>query len=169
MARNNVVTHSDFPAVRANGDVSLPSASAAQTSDVLLCMYGLPEPPTLNAILLLSQRFRSITFLRNNLTCPRDSYPVIPTLIEVGAECDVRPAERKNALWKFSRFSRYCWAMYAQLRKSGYRLVVLHDYLALLAFCLVRPFARFAGLAWFNSYDVIDVQMFLSGGSPSCV
>lgn len=158
MARNNVVTHSDFPAVRANGDVSLPSASAAQKSDVLLCMYGLPEPPTLNAILVLSQRFRSVTFLRNNLTCPRESYPAPPKLVEIGEPCDARVAQTKGYLWKLSRFARFCWALRKHLANQQYALVVIHDYLALLAFWMVRDSAGYKGLVWFNSYDVIDLK-----------
>lgn len=129
----------------------------ARGESVLLCMYaGLPEPPTLNALLVMSHYFRVITFLRNNLSCPPDSYPVLPKLVEVGGSCDFRVAQTKGSLWKLSRFARYCWALHKYLRSRKYKLVVFHDDLALLAFWLVRRSAGYSGLAWFNSYDVID-------------
>jgi glycosyltransferase involved in cell wall biosynthesis len=143
------------------GERRVPPAqgAVAQTVDVLLCMYGgLPEPPTLNAIGVINSHFRSVTFLRNNLICPPESYPVMPKMVEIGRACDVRKAQIKGKLWKLSRFIRYCWAMNKHLRRQRYGLVVLHDHLALLAFWLVRRSAGYTGLTWFNSYDAIDLQ-----------
>jgi glycosyltransferase involved in cell wall biosynthesis len=122
-------------------------------------MYsGLPEPPTLNAILVCKDYFRSVTFLRNNLIFPSEWYPAVPKLDEIGASCDIKVAETKGTLWKLARFIRYCWAMHRHLRSKRYALVLLHDYLALLAFWLVRRSARYKGITWFNSYDAIDRQ-----------
>ena len=65
--------------------------------NVLICMFGsVPEPPTLNAILVLNEWFKSVTFLRSNLTVPRESYPVVPILKEIGAACDVQEARRRS-------------------------------------------------------------------------
>jgi hypothetical protein len=69
----------------------------AASVNVLICMFGsVPEPPTLNAILVLSEWFKSVTFLRSNLTVPRESYPVVPILKEIGAACDVQEARRRS-------------------------------------------------------------------------
>jgi glycosyltransferase involved in cell wall biosynthesis len=124
---------------------------------VLVLMYsGIPEPPTLNAILMLKQYFRDVTFLRNNLYFPAESYPDTPTLLEIGRVIDVQSAMNKSALWKLSRFARYCTALVWHLRRTLYPIVIIHDYLALLAFSLVRGLVGYRGLTWFNSYDSID-------------
>jgi len=131
----------------------------ARQEDVLLCMYGgLPEPPTMNAILVLSQYFKSVTFLRNNLDFPAESYPLAPVLKEIGAHIHVQDAAKKSTLWKFRRFAKYCLALRKELRTKKFRLVIIHDYLGLLAFWLVKRRVGFDGLAWFNSYDAIDVD-----------
>jgi glycosyltransferase involved in cell wall biosynthesis len=123
----------------------------------LVLMYaGLPEPPTLNAILMLKQYFREVTLFRNNLYFPAESYPDTPTLLEIGRVIDVRSAMNKSALWKLFRFARYCTALSWHLRHTLYPIVIIHDYLALLAFSLVRGVAGYQGLTWFNSYDAID-------------
>src|SRR6266436_1969512 len=73
---------------------------------VLVLMYsGIPEPPTLNAILMLKQYFRDVTFLRNNLYFPAEAYPDTPTLLEIGREIDARSAINKSAVWKLCRFA----------------------------------------------------------------
>jgi glycosyltransferase involved in cell wall biosynthesis len=124
---------------------------------VLVLMYsGLPEPPTLNAILMLKRYFRDVTLFRNNLYFPAESYPDTPTLLEIGRVIDVWSAMNKGALWKLSRFARYCSALSWHLRHTLYPIVIIHDYLALLAFSLVRGVAGYQGLTWFNSYDAID-------------
>ncbi len=131
----------------------------AGQKDVLVCMYsGLPEPPTLNAILVLSKYFRSVTMLRNNIRFDAASYPRQPLLREVGRCYDVREAAAKSGVWKIARFARYCLAMVRMLRTRRYGLVVIHDYLGLLAFWLVLPLTGYRGLSWFNSYDVIDTE-----------
>jgi glycosyltransferase involved in cell wall biosynthesis len=124
---------------------------------VLVLKYsGIPEPPTLNAILILKQYFQDVTLFRDNLYFPAASYPETPTLLEIGREIDVRSAMKKSALWKLSRFVRYCTALGWHLRHTRYPIVIIHDYLALLAFSLVRGVVGYQGLTWFNSYDCID-------------
>jgi glycosyltransferase involved in cell wall biosynthesis len=124
---------------------------------VLVLLYaGIPEPPTLNAILMLKQYFQDVTFFRSNLYFPAESYPDTPTLLEIGRMIDVQSAMNKGALWKLSRFGRYCMALSWHLRHNLYPIVIIHDYLALLAFSLVRGVAGYQGLTWFNSYDCID-------------
>ncbi len=133
--------------------------SKAKAEDILFCMYsGLPEPPTLNAILVLAQYFKSVTMLRNNLDFPAESYPHTPILKETGARLTRKEAAEKSAAWKMARFAQYCWALFNQLRSGKYKLVVIHDYLALLAWWLVKNLAGYKGLVWFNSYDVIDME-----------
>jgi glycosyltransferase involved in cell wall biosynthesis len=123
----------------------------------LVLMYsGIPEPPTLNAILMLKQYFRDVTFFRNNLYFPAESYPDTPMLLEIGRVIDVWSAMDRTALWKLSRFAHYCAALGWHLRHNRYPIVIIHDYLALLAFSLVRGIVRYRGLTWFNSYDCID-------------
>jgi glycosyltransferase involved in cell wall biosynthesis len=123
----------------------------------LVLMYtGTPEPPTLNAILMLKQYFRDVTFFRNNLYFPADSYLDTPTLLEIGSVTEVRSAMSKSAVWKLCRFARYCAALSWHLRQTLYPIVIIHDYLALLAFSLVRGVVGYQGLTWFNSYDAID-------------
>lgn len=126
---------------------------------VLLAMFsGLPEPPTLNAILMLKRCFGRVVFLRNNIKFPADFYLDPPELKEVGSPCASLAARRKHILWKLARFARYAFAFRRELGRGAYRLVVIHDYLALLAFWLVRKSAGYRGLVWFNSYDAIDPQ-----------
>lgn len=129
---------------------------------VLLSMYSLPEAPTFNAIVMLKKCFGRVVFLRNNYTCPADYYVDPPELKEVGSPCAIRAAESRNLLWKLGRFTRYALALRRELASGEYRLVILHDYLALLAFGLMRKLAGFRGLAWFNSYDAIDLEHFRS-------
>lgn len=131
----------------------------SRQEEVLVCMYsGLPEPPTLNALLVLSDYFGSVTMLRNNLDFPAASYPLTPRLQEVGSRCDVKTAASRGTAWKLGRFAKYCLALFRALRTGKYRLVVIHDYLGLLAWWLVKNAAGYKGLVWFNSYDVIDME-----------
>lgn len=132
---------------------------SAKKEAVLVCMYsGLPEPPTLNALLVLSVYFDSVTMLRNNLDFPAASYPLTPRLQEVGSRYEVKSAAAKGTAWKLGRFARYCLALFRALRSGKYPLVIIHDYLGLLAYWLVRKAAGYQGLVWFNSYDVIDME-----------
>src|SRR4051812_32993088 len=102
--------------------------SSIASKNVLVLMYSaLPEPPTLNAILVLKQRFSNVVFFRNNLEFPVDFYPAAPTLIEVGRATDVSSALKKGAVWKVSRFARYCAALVRHLRKNEYSIVIIHD------------------------------------------
>ncbi len=138
--------------------------AAARKEDILVAMYsGLPEPPTLNALLVLSKWFRSVLFFRNKLEFPIENYLHQPLLKEIGLELDTRDAAKKNTLWKLSRFANYCLALYKELRSKKYRLVIFHDYLSLLAFWLVKRWSGYNGLTWFNSYDVLDMQKFPVG------
>ena len=131
----------------------------AKAEDILFCMYsGLPEPPTLNAILVLAQYFKSVTMLRNNLDFPAESYPHTPVLKEIGVRYTTKEAAEKSAIWKMARFARYCLALFNQLRSGKFKLVIIHDYLGLLAWWLVKNWAGYQGLVWFNSYDVIDME-----------
>lgn len=126
---------------------------------VLLAMFStLPEPPTQNAILMLKRRFSRVVYLRNNFAFPANYYLDTPELKEIGSPCSSADARVKSALWKTARFARYAMALRRELASGRYRLVVIHDYLALLAFWMVRKRAAYRGLAWFNSYDAIDLQ-----------
>lgn len=133
--------------------------SVLRSEAVLLAMFSSqPEPPTMNAILMLKRCFGRVVFVRNNLSYPADYYPDPPELIEVGSPCASRVALGRNVLWKLARFTRYAFALWRELARGEYRLVILHDYLALLAFAFVRKRAGFRGLVWFNSYDAIDLK-----------
>jgi len=112
----------------------------------------------MNAILMLKRCFGRVLLVRNNLSFPANYYLDAPELLEIGAPCESNLAATRNAFWKLARFIRYAWALRRQLARGRYRLVVLHDYLALLAFYLVRRVAKFRGLVWFNSYDAIDLE-----------
>jgi hypothetical protein len=130
-----------------------------RSESVLLTMFSsLPEPPTLNAILMLKRCFGRVVFLRNNMAFPADYYLDAPEVKEVGSACGIQASRRKSAVWKFGRFARYALALRRELARGTYRLVIVHDYLALLAFSLVRKSAGYRGLVWFNSYDAIDVE-----------
>ena len=80
----------------------------------------------------------------------------MPCLLEIGNETDVWSAKDKEYVWKLRRFARYCVALTWHLRQNSYPIVIVHDYLALLAFSLVREISGYQGLTWFNSYDAID-------------
>jgi glycosyltransferase involved in cell wall biosynthesis len=135
------------------------NSNGVRSESALVLMYsGLPEPPTLNAILVLKQHFGKVVVFRNNLTFPAESYPDTPVLEEIGTAIDVWAAKHKSTPWKLLRFGRYCSALARHLRRNPYPIVIIHDYLALLAFSLVRGRVGFKGLTWFNSYDVIDQQ-----------
>lgn len=125
-------------------------------SVLLLQFSSLPEPPTQNAILMLKRCFGRVVFLRNNQTFPADFYLDAPELKEIGSPCASADARRKNAAWKLARFAQYAFALRRELARGACRLVIIHDYLALLAFHLVRKSAGYRDLAWFNSYDVIE-------------
>lgn len=120
--------------------------------------HTLPEPPTLNAVLMLKQCFGRVVFFRNNIKYPPDFYLDTPELKEFGKCYAIDETMGKNTLWKLARFVRYALAFRKELARGSYRLVVLHDYLALLAFSLVRKSAGYRGLVWFNSYDAIDLE-----------
>ncbi len=146
---------------RSAGDAAAQNAGLPElrSESVLLAMFSsLPEPPTQNAILMLKRCFGRVVFLRNNMTFPADFYLDAPELKEVGSPCSTQAARRKNAFWKLARFARYVFALRRELGGGRYRLVIIHDYLALLAFWLVRKSAGYRGLVWFNSYDVIDPE-----------
>lgn len=130
------------------------------------CMFNsMPEPPTLNAILVMQAYASKVRFVRNNISMPPEisvppeTYPALPDLVEVGSPCYVSQAQSRGALWKFQRFVHYLWVLRRELRQQRPDLVVIHDYLALLAFSWVRPVSGFRGLVWFNSYDVIEPTM----------
>ncbi len=128
-----------------------------QSESVLLLQFSsLPEPPTQNAILMLRRCFGRVVFFRNNTTFPPDFYLEAPELKEIGAACASLESRRKNALWKLARFGRYVLALRRELASRQYRLVVIHDYFALLAFHLAQKSAQYRGFVWFNSYDVIE-------------
>jgi glycosyltransferase involved in cell wall biosynthesis len=142
-------------------DTGRPRAKTLElrSESILLAMYySLPEPPTLNAVLMLKQCFGRVVFLRNNMKFPPDFYLDTPELKEIGKCYTVDQVMSKNTLWKLARFARYALALRRELARGNYRLVVLHDYLALLAFHLVRKSAGYRGLVWFNSYDAIDLE-----------
>ena len=68
-----------------------------RSESVLLAMYSsLPEPPTLNAILMLKRCFGRVVFLRSNLTFPADYYLDTPELKEIGSPCASRAFIRKE-------------------------------------------------------------------------
>ena len=152
----------DVPPTAAVDVAAVPPMTAPvdlRGESVLLAMFSsLPEPPTQNAILMLKRCFGRVVFLRNNMTFPADFYLDTPELKEIGAPCPSQVSRSKSALWKMARFARYAFALRRELARGTYRLVILHDYLALLAFSLVRQSAGYRGLAWFNSYDAIDLE-----------
>src|SRR5438094_497140 len=120
--------------------------AALREQCVLLGMFSAkPEPPTMNAILVLKQCFGRVLLVRNNMSFPANYYLDPPELLEIGAPCDSNLAATRNAFWKLARFIRYAWALCRQLAYGRYQLVILHDYLALLAFYLVRRVAKFRG------------------------
>src|SRR6266705_6795638 len=68
---------------------------------VLLGMFSAkPEPPTMNAILMLKQCFGRVLLVRNNMSFPANYYLDAPELLEIGAPCDSSVAATRNAFWK---------------------------------------------------------------------
>src|SRR5438034_7016227 len=113
--------------------------AALREECVLLGMFSAkPEPPTMNAILMLKQCFGRVLLVRNNMSYPASYYLDPPELLEIGAPCDSSVAASRNAFWKLARFIRYAWAICRQLAHGRYRLGTVFHYLALVVSCWAR-------------------------------
>jgi glycosyltransferase involved in cell wall biosynthesis len=126
--------------------------------NALFCMYsGLPEPPTLNAIAASSDYFDNITFLRSAMLFEGWNYPKNVNLVEVGQKKDIKEYVAMNFIKKMQHFFLFCYILRSFLKKQNHQILIVHDYLGLLAAWLVNKTLATKTKLWFNSYDVIDL------------
>jgi hypothetical protein len=129
--------------------------------NILFCMYmGIPEPPTLNALNTLSSHSTNIVFLRSNIYFKGWDYASNIQVIETSSCIENKAVMRLSFLSKIYRFTTYCSTLYKQLVIKKYDMLVIHDYLGLLAYWCVNKIVRFKGLVWFNSYDPLEPERY---------
>lgn len=127
---------------------------------VVVSIYIDPDfyPPTINAIVNLSQAFEEVVVIsRNNAT--RDfPYPTNVRLIKIGASCTVRQMEKQSLAKKIFYFMKFLFSFLKYSRQSGTRLILIYDHFALFAFYLCRIFAMDKKV-WYHNHDMANKEL----------
>jgi len=124
-------------------------------------MYsGVPEPPTLNALNAMAEKCSEVVFLRSNMYFKGWDYASNINVIEISKCIAVKDVVHLPFIAKMLRFIAYCFALRKQITGEKYEMIVIHDYLGLLAYWFVTKITGFKGLVWFNSYDPLEPERY---------
>lgn len=128
--------------------------------NLVMAVYSHPEylPPTLNAIEFLSRDFDHIYVVHRNVDGFDWKYPANVILLKSGPGMPVKESEAKPVYTKVLYFLRFAWLLAKTIRRSKARVVLLYDYMPILAYRISGWVFKRPSVLWFHSHDVAEAQ-----------
>jgi hypothetical protein len=129
----------------------------------VVAIYVDPDfyPPTINAILNLSECFDEVIVVSRNNAAKDFPYPANVSLKKVGSNCTVRQME-KQSLWKKGfYFFKFCLSFLKYAGKKDTELILIYDSIALYAYYLTKNLIGKKTI-WYHNHDMQDRNLISS-------
>lgn len=129
-------------------------------SRVVVSIYTDPDfyPPTINAILNLSEAFEEVVVISRTNATKDFPYPENVRLIKIGANCTVREMEKQSFGKKMFYFMKFLFSFLKYSKQSATRLILIYDHFALFAYHLCRIFIKHKKV-WYHNHDMVNKEL----------
>lgn len=137
-------------------------------SKVVVAIYVDADfyPPTINAVLNLSEVFSEVVLISRNNSVKDFPFPENVHLKKIGRYCSVREMEKQSLLVKVKSFLQFTLYLLRFGRKKDTNLILLYDSFALFSFSLVKVFLKEKKI-WYHNHDMPNrkfIKQFSIGG-----
>ncbi len=129
---------------------------------IVVSIYIDPDfyPPTINAILNLSEKCDELIVVSRNNS--KTDYPFPPNvkLVKTGKYISVRDTEVKGLGYKVLSFFQFTFSLlkYARPGKTG--LIILYDSIPLFSYHLIKHFIQRKGkVIWYHNHDMPNIKL----------
>lgn len=126
----------------------------------VVSIYTDPDfyPPTINAILNLSEAFEEVVVISRNNAAKDFSYPENVRLIKIGENCTVREMEKQSFGKKIFYFLKFLSSFLKYSKQSATRLILVYDSFALFAWHLCRMLIKGKKI-WYHNHDMVNKKL----------
>jgi hypothetical protein len=123
---------------------------------VVVSIYIDPDfyPPTINAIIALSEAFDEVVVVTRNNSENNFPFPHNVKLRKCGTYMTVRQTESTSALRKIISFVSFTFTLFKAVISKKTRLLVLFDPLPLFSFYLFAPLISKKKKIWYHNHDM---------------
>lgn len=123
---------------------------------VVTSIYYDPDfyPPTINAIVNLSQICEELVVVSRNHSLLDFPYPGNVKLVKLGKLITVQESERKNLAIKIQVFLQFTWSLMRQLKRRSVDLALFYDAIPLFSFFICRRFLTSDKICWYHNHDM---------------
>jgi hypothetical protein len=132
-------------------------------SRVIVAIYTDADfyPPTINAILNLSEVFKEVVVICRNNAAKDFPYPTNVRLKKIGPNCTVREMEKQSIIRKSFYFVQFFFSFLTYSKKADTQLLLIYDSFALFACFLMRPFIKNKKI-WYHNHDMVNKALISS-------
>jgi spore maturation protein CgeB len=128
---------------------------------VVVGIYIDPDfyPPTINALINLSEIAEEVFVITRNHAALDFPYPSNVTLIKKGKLTTVLDTEKKSIINKLFSFVGYSFTLWRQSVNSQTQLIIYYDAIPLFSFFLSRLFISGKKKFWYHNHDMPGTHM----------
>ncbi len=123
---------------------------------VVVAIYVDPDfyPPTINAILALSEKFNEVIVISRNNSKVSFAYPQNVFQKKIGKYISVRDSEKKSVRYKIAAFAGFVKALCKYSVSGKTELIILYDPYALFGWYLIRSLIKKTKKIWYHNHDM---------------
>lgn len=127
--------------------------------NLLVSIYSHPDyyPPTLNALNILSKKFKNINVLHRNfidLKSKTENIDYVPS----GKLIDVKSIKNLNFIVKLFYFLKFTKDFLKLIRQNRPNWILIYDGMPLLSLWLIFPFIKNIPNIWYHNHDVYEIK-----------
>jgi len=115
-------------------------------------------PPTINAIINLSEISEEVVVVTRNHTAIDFPYPSNVRLVKLGKLMTVLETEQMSIFSKFLSFIKFSFYLWKYITKKHVSIAVLYDAIPLFSFFLIRKFISKKNI-WYHNHDMPGTHM----------
>lgn len=123
---------------------------------IVVSIYYDPDfyPPTINAIINLSELCEELIVVTRNHSKHDFPFPGNVRLVKIGDLMSVQDSERASLIKKIKSFLDFTFCLWNQMRKSNVDLVLLYDAIPLFSYFLTRTLSGRKKFIWYHNHDM---------------
>jgi glycosyltransferase involved in cell wall biosynthesis len=127
---------------------------------VIVSIYIHPEfyPPTINAILCLSEVCEEVVVVTRNNSLVQFPFPENVSLIKTGKYITPYDSERMSTSSKIVSFLKFTWTFLSESLSNHNDLVLLYDAIPLFSYYAVRLFMKNKTRVWYHNHDMPNIN-----------
>lgn len=110
-------------------------------------------PPTISAILNLSEKFQKVFVICRNNSVKDFPFPANVSLKKIGPQMPVRQMEAESVFNKIIYFAMFSYNLLRLSNKKGVELLLIYDAIALLGYFIAWPLNK-VKKKWYHNHDM---------------